>query len=89
MYRNIIVSNHHEFKTFKQQDASEFLLYYLNQMKGFYENSDIEITLCNSRKCTICNHKKLSLSNCNQLLLEKPKDINLDTKEYSFDTYIN
>jgi len=37
MFRNVISKNHIEFKTNKQQDAMEYLIWYLDKDKNFID----------------------------------------------------
>lgn len=63
-FKSLIGENHAEFKTQRQQDAFEFLLYFLEQTSkklGPSLNEPLQFLLENKIKCLDCNHVKLDV----------------------------
>jgi len=88
MFRNLISKNHIEFKTSKQQDAMDYISWYLEKDKHFIDKELFDFTLCFVRLCLECNKILMFPQKSSYLMLELPSDLDDTVDSYSFNSLL-
>lgn len=89
MYRNLISKSHIEFKTNKQQDAMDYLTWYLQKEKNFINPNLVNFTHMYIRKCVKCNKMLSFPQEGNHINFDLPTDLNNHVETYSFNNIVN